>query len=148
MMLTFCFTFSLLADTWFIKSYKVNPTKTVGGKEKMELLKRGFPVKVIERVKHWKKIEFNGKTGWVHKLALSKKAPRKRVSLLAKKVNISSKARKRASSFTSAAAARGLMDSEKSNLNLLKKPDYMALSEMVALAVSIEEATLFIGQDD
>ncbi|MBT4286561.1 MAG: hypothetical protein HOD92_04430 [Deltaproteobacteria bacterium] len=146
--LIFCFNINLLADTRYIKSFRIKPTKTAGGNEKMELLKRGFQVEVLDTVKNWKKIEFNGKTGWVHKLALSKKVPRQRISLLTKKVNISLKARKRASSFTSAAAARGLMDSEKSNLAILGAPNFMALFEMMALAVQIEAATLYVSLDE
>lgn len=146
--LVLLFTSSVLAETWYIKSYKVRPTTTAGGKVKLDLLKRGFQVEEVGSQKSWKKIRFNGISGWVHKFALSKKAPRKRISLLLKKVNISSKARKRASSFTSAAAARGLLDSEKSNLALLGEPDFVALSEMISLAVQTEEATLFVSKNE
>ena len=61
--LIFCFNINLLADTRYIKSFRIKPTKTAGGNEKMELLKRGFQVEVLDTVKNWKKIEFNGKTG-------------------------------------------------------------------------------------
>ena len=137
------------SDTLYVRSYKIKLTESPQrGSKKLLVLKRGDKVKKLETKKSWIKIRYNKTEGWVNKLALSKKPPKKRVSLFVKKVDITSKARKRASTFTSAAAARGLMDSGKDELVTKKGPNFVALAKMEGVEVNVEEAIEYINEDE
>lgn len=138
-----------LAKTMYVKSFKIKLTATPQHSSKALLtLKRGEQVKIIKTENSWVKISFKNTEGWVHKFALSKKVPRKRISLLHRKVDITSKARKRASSFTSAAAARGLVNSKDNKLVAKHKQDFVALANMESVIVDPEDAIFFISQDE
>ncbi len=139
----------LVGKTIYVKSFKVNMTETPQkGAKKLLVLKRGLEVKKLKVDKSWVKIRYKNTEGWVHKFALSDIPPRKRISLLFKKVDITSKARKRASTFTSAAAARGLVVSDKDSLVAREKHDFVALAKMENVMVDPEQAILFITEDE
>lgn len=139
----------LWAETYYIKSHKVQLTQGPGKTTRLDdILEKGEKVEKIAAEKSWVKIRAKGIEGWVHKFALSKRPPRKRVSLLTRKVDISSKARKRASTYTSTAAARGLLDAGKKFLNQKEKPDFVALARLEDQVVDVEEATRFILEDE
>ncbi|MCP4753065.1 MAG: hypothetical protein GY866_19425 [Proteobacteria bacterium] len=139
----------LWAESYYIKSHKVRLTQGPGHKTQLnDVLKRGDKVEKIGAEKSWVKIRTDEMEGWIHKFALSKRPPRKRVSLLAKKVDITSKARKRASTFTTSAAARGLLDTRKNNLIQEGNPDFIALARMEDQVADMEEAIRFINEDE
>ncbi|MCG8335122.1 MAG: SH3 domain-containing protein [Proteobacteria bacterium] len=138
-----------LADTMYVRSYKISLMSAPAHRsQKLLTLKRGNKVEKLSTQKNWVKVRFAKREGWVNKLALSKNEPKKRVSLFRKKVDITSKARKRASTFTSAAAARGLMDSGKEKLEIKEGPDFIALAKMEGVEVDVNEAIEFINEDE
>ncbi len=149
-LLLFIFSFGgVSAKTMFVKSLKVKMTEAPKyGTKMLLILKRGNKVEKLDQDKNWVKIKYQNKTGWVHKYVLSNKPPRKRISLLARKVDITSKARKRASTFTSAAAARGLVTTDKKGLVQKEKHDFVALAKIENVFVDPEEALLFISEDE
>ncbi len=149
--LLFCLFFvgELSAKTMFVKSRKVKMTVAPKyGTKAVLVLKRGYKVEKLKQKKSWVKIKYKNKTGWVHKYVLSNKPPRKRISLLARKVDITSKARKRASTFTSAAAARGLVSTDKDGLVKKEKHDFVALAKIENVFVDPDEALSFISEDE
>ncbi len=140
---------SILADTLYVRSYKIKLMSEPDHRsQKLLTLKRGNEVEKLNTRKNWVKIKFGNREGWVNKLGLSKNKPKKRVSLFKKKVDITSKARKRASTFTSAAAARGLMDSGKDKLEIKEGPDFIALAKMEGVEVDVNEAIDFINEGE
>lgn len=139
---------NLQADSAYIKSYRTNLLETAGGKKTPIVLKRGTRVDTVKKQGLWVFIRTEKNSGWVHKLVLSNKKPLRRISLLRKKVNISHKARKRASTFTSAAAARGFLDSGHNVLKDLGEPDFVALAEVETVTVDPDEATRFLSKED
>ncbi|HLE12740.1 MAG: hypothetical protein A2504_09690 [Bdellovibrionales bacterium RIFOXYD12_FULL_39_22] len=108
-------------------------------------LERGAAVTQETEQGFWAKIVTPQGTGWVPKLTLSASPPAAQESLMDKKVDISSNARKRASNFTSAGSARGLNESkadfDKANL----KADFAALKKMESFYVSPQKALRLLG---
>lgn len=139
----------VFAESMYVRSYKIKLMSAPNHRsQKLMTLKRGNKVEKLSAQKNWVKVRFAKREGWVNKLALSKNEPKKRVSLFKKKVDITSKARKRASTFTSAAAARGLMDSGKEKLEIKEGPDFIALAKMEGVEVDVNEAIEFISEDE
>ena len=139
----------VLPDTLYVRSYKIRLTESPNrNSKKLLVLKRGDKVKKLDAQKNWIKIRYKKTEGWLNRLALSKKPPKRRVSLFAKKIDITSRARKRASTFTSAAAARGLMDSGNGKLVAEKGPDFVALAKIEGVRVDIEEAIAYINDEE
>ncbi|MBU3915978.1 hypothetical protein KKA14_10625 [bacterium] len=139
----------LSAKSMFVTSLKVNMTEAPKyGTKALLVLKRGDQVEEMSQDKSWVKVKYNNTSGWVHKLVLSDKPPRKRISMLDRKVDITSKARKRASTFTSAAAARGLVTADKEELVKKEEHDFVALAKIENVFVDPEEALSFINEDE
>ncbi len=138
-----------ISETMYVRSYQIKLMEAPNHRSRgMLTLKRGNEVQKLDTQGNWVKVRFARMEGWVNKLSLSKKSPEKRVSLFSKKVDISSKARKRASTFTSAAAARGLMDSGKDKIVIKKGPDFVALAKMEGVEVDVNQAIEFINEDE
>ena len=74
---------------------------------------------------------------------LSKKAPVKKINVSGNKVDLSKTARKRASSFTSAGAARGLKQSKKGGKEAIDK-DYESLEKVEGMYVPPKKAKKYI----
>lgn len=142
------FSSALQAENLYIKSYKVKPMESLTSKKSMAPITRGTKVEKLFLEQQWVKIDYNGKSGWVHKLSVSSRPPVKRVSLLAKNIDISTVARKRASSFTSTGAARGLSDVSKIKLADRIAPNFELLQEIENVVVDPEQAVAFLMEDE
>lgn len=108
-------------------------------------LKRGDALTELESAAGWYKVRFGNKTGWVSRLVVSPKAPMGTVSVLGGKSDneIEGGARRRASSFTTAAAARGLAE-DRARLSQKFRVDYEGVTEMEELAIPSDEAVAFV----
>ncbi|NQU65602.1 MAG: hypothetical protein HQ517_15145 [SAR324 cluster bacterium] len=128
------------AKTLYVRSYLTylltSPEQQ--GKKIVKLV-RGTAVEQISLKGDWINVEVNNQNGWLQKRVLTSTPVKEGKSLLSKKVDIATKARKRASSYTSTAAARGLTSMDQPSGDSIYKPDYEAL-EMVE-AREIDEAT-------
>jgi hypothetical protein len=113
--------------------------------ERIFKLIKGTSVEELIRKGTWVKIKLKGKEGWLPKMVLSKKPPKKRISLLSQKVDIASKARKRASRYSSTAAVRALT-SGRQRLNTVDAPDFEALRDIERLEINEQEAIDFLLQ--
>ncbi|MCP4753839.1 MAG: SH3 domain-containing protein [Proteobacteria bacterium] len=137
---------SAMAKSMYVRSYQTFLLETPKFKaDKMMKLTRGTAVEQIEKKGAWIKVEVNNQEGWLPKLVLSSRPAKRRVSLLSQKVDIASKARRRASSYSSTAAARGLTSARKRASNM-EMPDYEALRNIEKREIDEAEAIQFILQ--
>ena len=82
----------VFADIAFVRSFQVfSLEQPKMGSKKLQKLVRGTQVTILAKQKSWVKVRVGTTKGWIYKFALSKKAPRNRVSLLNKKVDEASK---------------------------------------------------------
>ena len=101
----------VLAADLYVKSLKAPLLKEArNGAETILILERNEAVIGQRAEGPFVEVNFQNKKGYMNKLFLSEKPLMEKGSLLDKNIDISSKARKRASGFTSAAAARGLKE--------------------------------------
>lgn len=93
----------------------------------------------------WVKVKFNGKEGYIPSLLLSTHPPLKRTEIIkAEDSDIKQGVRRRASSFTSAAAARGLTKEDRERGDIDEGVNFNALKKMESMAISDEEITQFM----
>lgn len=92
----------------------------------------------------WIKVKVDGKDGYISHLLVTTHPPLEKASIIkAEDQEIKPTARRRASSFTSAAAARGLTDEEQKQDGVAEKSDYKALDKMESVKVTPEEVKKF-----
>lgn len=91
----------------------------------------------------WIQVKIDGKEGYISHLLVTTHPPLDKTTVIkADEQEIKPTARRRASSFTSAAAARGLTDEEKKREGV-EKADYKAVDKMEAVKVTPEEVKKF-----
>lgn len=133
---------TLQANTLYFKSLKGKlMAEPKSSSNVIAELQRGNELKELEKKGGWIKVEVTGKSGWVAKILTSSKPPGKKTSLLNKKVDLSKKARKRASNFSSSAAARGLMPTQEEISYKMQKENTKALKEMKSFRIEEEKAS-------
>jgi hypothetical protein len=92
----------------------------------------------------WVKVKIEGKEGYVPSLLLSTHPPfEKTVVIRAEDSEIKQGVRRRASSFSSAAAARGLTKEDRRRDDVEEGVDYVALKKMESLSLTADEVTQF-----
>ncbi|MDO8412672.1 MAG: SH3 domain-containing protein [Gallionellaceae bacterium] len=93
----------------------------------------------------WIKVNFDGKEGYIPSLLLSTHPPLKRPMIVkAEDAEIRQGVRRRTSSFTSAAAARGLTKEDRERGDIEEGVDFNALHKMEALTFTDNEITQFM----
>lgn len=92
----------------------------------------------------WIRVERNGREGFVSSLLVSARPPMARGKYIqADAGEINQGVRRRSSSFSSAAAARGLTKDDRKRADIEEGVDYKALYRMEALAVGDNEVAQF-----
>lgn len=92
----------------------------------------------------WIKVSFYSKEGYVSAMLLSTHPPMERQRLIkGEESDIKQSVRRRASTYTSAAAARGLTADDRRRLSRNEKVDYEALEKIESFAVSDDDVRLF-----
>lgn len=92
----------------------------------------------------WVKVKIDGKTGYISSFLVSTQPPLERQTVIkANEEEIKPSARRRASSFTSAAAARGLTSDNNKDKEDANAPDYKAVEKMESLKITPAEVTKF-----
>lgn len=126
------------------KKASVFDAPKVTAKKVCELVK-GTPVKVLEKNLMWYKISTDKSEGWISKYLVSKTDPNlDEEPVKIKKINLKKHARKRASAYSSASAARGLKDGVAITGNM--KSDIESISKMEESDVSEKEVKEFIKE--
>ena len=116
------------------------------GSSKAAVATKGETLKEIEKKGDWYKVRYKKTDGWVSRLLVGTKPPARKVSILEEtEEQVEKGARKRASAFTTAAAARGLAE-ERARLSDKFKVDYNGVEMMEAIRITDEEASRFIQE--
>lgn len=93
----------------------------------------------------WVKVKLEDKEGYVSTLLLSTHEPLEKVSVIrGEEGEIKQGVRRRASSYTSAAAARGLTSDDRKRLSREEEIDYKALDKVESFTVNPAEVSKFI----
>ena len=94
----------------------------------------------------WVKVKFNGKDGYVPALLLATQPPLNKTEFIkAEDPEIKQGVRRRASSFTTAAAARGLTKEDRKRADVEEGVDFTALHKMESFSLSNDEITQFMN---
>ncbi len=111
-------------------------------------LEKGDVVQLLKTEGQWHMVNYQGKDGWIAHLLVSDKQPLQKFTLLeGEGKSLSDNARRRASSNTSTAAARGLRaDDSRNRASDIGVADYRALKAMEASQVNESEITQFMSQ--
>ena len=117
---------------------------------KVAEVKKGDKIIGIMEKGYWHKVVYSGKTGWIYKFMVKSDPPINRNSLYSRLRGMfdrlaasSQQGRKRSSSYTATAAARGLKEkrvrfAQRYTLN------YEALQKLEAIGITDEEAIAFL----
>lgn len=135
-------------DTLFVQSTKAKIMESPSFRAKIvATAHKGEELTVLGKKGRWYQVSIDGKKGWISRLLVSQTPPMKKVSVFAKAdKDISTKARRRASVMTTAAAARGLAEDDRKRLGAETKVDYAAIEKVDAISVSESETDAFIEQ--
>lgn len=135
------------ATVYYVQSVKAPILSDMSfGSPKLAEASKGEALQEVENKGSWHKVIYNNKTGWVSRLLIGTKPPAGRVSVLVgTSENLESGARKRASAFTTAAAARGFAE-DRSRVSDKYKSNFGALERMEAVAISDEVAMAFLQE--
>lgn len=93
----------------------------------------------------WVKVRISDKDGYVSSLLVATHPPFEKTGVIkGEDAEIKQGVRRRASSYTSAAAARGLAQDDRRRLSKEEKIDYESLEKMEAFTLSSDEVTRFM----
>lgn len=143
----FAFAVSASAADLFVQSVKapILSAPSLGSSKVAEAVK-GESLKELEKKGDWYKVGYKDFTGWVSRLLVGSKPPSGKVSVLEDtEERIEKGARKRASAFTTAAAARGLAE-DRARISDKYRVDYRGVELMEAVSISDEEASRFLQE--
>ena len=139
---------SLLAEDAFVRGMRVYLLEDATIRaERLTQIKRGEKLFVINRERIFSQVIYNGQNGWVLNRLLSSQPIKKRVSILASNKDIKSFARKRASSYSSTAAARGLTKSGSASVNRTNAASEQQLLSLESQQIDPEAAFNFIQNE-
>lgn len=116
------------------------------GSKTVHNLFKGQKVTNLQKTDNWYKVEYNGQTGWMSRLAVSNHPPMKRKVRIAKADSkLMENSRKRASSVSTTAAVRGLKNIDRSRVNDKEVLDYASLSKVEEQYIEHQELISFMN---
>ncbi len=132
-------------ETYFVQSVKAKVMAGPNFKAKViGEASKGTPLAGRGREGNWMRVQFSSHEGYVSALLLSKRAPLKPQGFIkTEDADIKQGVRRRASTYTSAAAARGLGADDRRRLSAAEKADYTSLDRMEAFSLPQDEITKF-----
>lgn len=133
-------------DVYYVQSLKAKIMSGPSFKAKVvgEISKR---TRVVSTGKEgsWVKVKFNTKEGYIPSMLLSTHPPMEKMGLIkGEDAEIKQSVRRRASTYTSAAAARGLAADDRRRLSKDEKVDYGALEKIEAFKIGTDEVARFM----
>jgi uncharacterized protein YgiM (DUF1202 family) len=106
---------------------------------------KGSKLIFLGRSGNWVKVNYYSKEGYVSALLVSTRPPMEKQGLIkADKSDISHGVRRRASTYTSAAAARGLVQDDRRRLSRDEKVDYEGLEKLEAVTITDDDIAKFV----
>ncbi len=135
---------------FYVKSLKAPLLpEAKNGVPPLSQLERGTKVEAGKPAGSFVAVKAAGQSGFINKLFLTDRPPEAKGSLLQQDIDISTKARRRASGFTSAAAARGLKeDSDEIFKTLGDDADGGAVKKVEAWTVAEAPAATFLSDPE
>lgn len=133
-------------DTYYVQSLKAKILSEPSFKAKMigEAVK-GAKLASSGRQGSWVKVVLSQREGYVSSLLVTKYPPLEKTSVIrGDQSDIKQSVRRRASTYTSAAAARGLAQDDRRRLSTEDKTDYGGLEKMEAVSINPEELSGFM----
>lgn len=105
---------------------------------------KGHKFTALGKDKNWVKVKYDHQEGYVSSILLSTQPPMQKVGVIkADEGEIKSGVRRRASTYTSAAAARGLTADDRRRMSAEEKTDYDSLEKIEAIALTSEDVLKF-----
>jgi hypothetical protein len=141
------FSTTLYAQTvFYVQSVKAKVLSGPSFKSKvLGEVGKGFKFVSSGRDGNWVKVRLDTKEGYVSALLLAPHPPIQRAGVIkAEQGEIKQGIRRRASSYTSAAAARGLAQDDRRRLSREEKADYPGLEKMESFTLSDAELRRFL----
>lgn len=112
-------------------------------------LKRGASLEVLEARDRWYRVRLDGSEGWVFRYLVADHPPLKRETVLGGEgPSIREKARRRASSATTAGAARGLGTDDRRRASARNQADYSGLERLESLEIPEEAVSDFVAEGE
>lgn len=106
---------------------------------------KGSKMTSLGRTGNWVKVKYYSNEGYVSALLLSAQPPMLKMGLIkADEGDISHGVRRRASTYTSAAAARGLVQDDRRRVSRDEKTDYAAILKLETVAITEDEVVKFM----
>jgi len=139
------FASSASAIAFYVQSVKAPiMSKPSFSATKLTEAKKGDTVSQLEVKGYWRKVNYKGKVGWISKLLVSTRKPAGRISVLERSgENLQTGARRRASQFTTAAAARGFAE-DRARVSDKYKINFAGVEKMESIKISDEVAMAFL----
>lgn len=133
-------------DVWYVQSTKAKVLAAPSFKASVVgEAGKGAKLKALGREGSWIKVSYYGKEGYVSSILVSPYPPLARQGLIkADESDLQQGVRRRASTYTSAAAARGLAQDDRKRLGGEEKSDYNGLEKMEQFTVSEAEVVRFM----
>ena len=137
------------AETLYVKAReaKVMPSASFAGQH-IGKLAEGAKVESLSRKGSWVEVQFEGKRGYLAATLLTDSPPSEGgfFSRISDKVQSMGGARRRASTYTSAAAARGVMSFDRARMSREEMVNYDALAEMESSVPSEDDVARFVEE--
>ncbi len=136
------------ADTLFVQSIKAKiVAEPRFGAAVIAEVERGEELTALEEQGRWYRVGLGGQQGWVSRFVLADHPPLDRVTVLQgnEEEQLQGNARRRASTVTTAGAARGLTADERRRADD-KGANYYALQRLEKLELTPEEIEAFAAQ--
>lgn len=149
LILSFSFLFAAMAQAETVY-YVQNPNANIRSEpsfsgKTVTTLAKGKSLTFISKQGNWIKVKFDGKEGYISAQQVSIQPPLEKQQTAIKDAPEETKptARSRASSYTSAAAARGLTKEELEREGITEVSDFNAVKKMESTKVTPDEVTKF-----
>ncbi len=144
--LSLTFSLSFASEILYVQSLKapILLEPKLGSKE-LASIRRGESLKVIEKREGWFKVEYKNTRGWVSSLLLSNREPMEKVSVFEEDKSLKETARRRASSYTTAAAARGLLE-DRARVSQKYMLDLSSIKWLEGIKIEEEEVLKFLEE--
>jgi hypothetical protein len=133
-------------NTYYVQSVKAKVMSATSFKSPlMGEVGKGYKFISSGKVGTWIKVKYKNKTGYVYYILLATHPPFDKIAIIkANEEDINQGVRRRASSFTSAAAARGLASDDRRRLSNEERADYDLLEYMESFKVTADELNRFM----
>ena len=139
-------TFAQAEEVFYVQSLKAKVMSGASFRSKvLGETTRGHKLVALGRMGTWVKVNYQSREGYVSALLVSTRPPMEKHGLIkADESVISHGVRRRASTYTSAAAARGLVQDDRRRLSRDEKVDYQGLEKLETVTITDDDIAKFM----